>query len=536
MLSGGLDLIDRHGLQGWVRQLDEPDAPVSLLIKIDGAVKARILANYHRVDLEEAGIGDGRFGFALKLEDVSAFEPHTVEIVREADGSPLPGTPRLIPAAPELTDALQDHLVELLSHADSAPDLIHWATFLANQADRMLQRRADIVSDKPHRTAPREFRVRWTGQGPAPDADPAPRALIIDDRLPVANRDAGSQAILSHIRSLQRLGFNVTVAPSDMRGGDAVSSLQADGVTCCSLPWCASVEEVLRRENSGYALVYVHRVANTRYLSLIRHHQPRARIVYNVADLHHLRLARQAEVEERPELLEVSRRTRAVELGAARFVDSVITHSSFERDVIVKELPQARVHVVPWAVQPRPVQTSWDARRGLAFVGSYDHPPNLDAAWWLIQDVMPLVRAGNPAIECYLAGSGMPDALMAAVSPGIRPLGYISDLSGLFETVRLTVAPLNYGAGLKGKVLDSLAAGLPCACTPVAAEGTGFPAILQAMVGETAAALAAIILRLHDDPFFNADCSAAGLAYVTATLSDAQVDSALREAVGMRAA
>ena len=532
-LSGGIDLLDRHGVQGWVQETDDPDNPVSLVIRVDGREAARTLANLYRADLEKAGIGTGRYGFALKLEAVSPFEPHTIEIVREEDDAPLSGTPCSIPASPGLDEALQDHLVTLLSHADSEATLTRWAVFLAGQADRMLQRRADIASNKPHPTVPREFRVRWSGRGPAPNPDPAPRALVIDETVPVENRDAGSRAILSHMRSLQRLGFKVSFVPSDTRGGEGAAALEAMGVTCCCTPWCASVEEVLRRESNGYTLVYIHRGTNTRYLSLIRHYLPRARLVYSVADLHHLRLARQAAVEERPELLEASRRVRAVELSAARFVESVITHSTFEQAAILKELPGARVHVVPWSVPPRPVTTPWAERRGLAFIGSYAHPPNLDAAWWLIQDVMPLVRARNPAIECILAGSNMPEALQAAVAPGIRPVGFVADLHALFSQIRLTAAPLTFGAGLKGKVLDSLAAGIPCACTPLAAEGMDLPALLQATVGDGAAALADIILRLHDDEPFNAACRAAGLEFIASAMTDACVDAAMRPAVGL---
>ena len=532
-LTGGIDLLDRNGLQGWVQDAADPDNPVSLLIKVDGAVVLRTLANLYRSDLENAGIGTGRYGFALKLESLTPFQPHTLEIEREEDGAALPGTPRTIPASPDLTDELQDHLVALLSHAESDGTLKHWAAFLAGQADRLLQRRADAASNKPSPTAPREFRVRWSGRGPAPDPGPAPRALVIDETLPSPERDAGSRAILSHIGSLQRLGFAVTFAPSDMKGGDAAAELEAAAVVCCCAPWCASIEEVLRRDNGGFALIYIHRGTNTRYLSLVRHHQPRARILYSVADLHHVRLARQAEVEGRPELMDAARRVRAAELGAARFVDSVITHSTFEQALILKDVPGAKVHVVPWSVPPRPTPAPFQARSGIAFIGSYGHPPNLDAAWWLIQEVMPLVRAKNPAITCTLAGSGMPDGLLAAVAPGIRPVGYVDDLRVLLDSIRLTAAPLTFGAGVKGKVLDSWAAGVPCACTPVAAEGLALPAVLAEAIGSGAEGLANVIVRLHDDAAFNGACREAGLAYVAENLSDAKVDAGMRAAAGM---
>jgi glycosyltransferase involved in cell wall biosynthesis len=532
-LTGGIDLLDRHGVQGWVYDPEQPDQPVALAVRVDGQVVARTLANLYRSDLEKAGYGSGRFGFALKLEGLSPLKPHGIEIVREEDGVGLPGTPRLLPASPDLSETLQDSLVEALSHAETEESLKHWTAFLAVQVDRLLQRRADKASNKPSAAVPREFRVRWTGRGPAPQAEPAPRALVIDETVPDENRDAGSRAIISHIRSLRRLGFGVTFVPSDMRAGDA-AALQAEGVEFCGNPWCASVEEVLRRQGQSFAVVYIHRGSNTRYIPLIRHYQPRARLVYSVADLHFIRLARQAEVEERPELIDASRRFRAAELGAARVSDAVLTHSSYEAEILSQELPAGRVHTVPWSVPVKPVQTPWEQRSGIAFVGSYAHPPNLDAAWWLVQDIMPIVRSHNPQIECFLAGSGMPDALREAVAPGIRPMGFVDDIHNLYERIRLTVAPLNFGAGLKGKLLDSLACGLPCACTPVAAEGTNLPESLQGMTGKDAPAIAEAILRLHDDEAFNASCSAAGIAYIQERNCDEQVDASLRAALGLR--
>ena len=290
----------------------------------------------------------------------------------------------------------------------------------------------------------------------------------------------------------------------------------------------------MRREAGGFALIYLHRGGNARYLPLIRHYQPRARVIYSVADLHHLRLARQAEVEQRPELVEASKRVRAAELSAARFVDVVITHSSFEAALLERDLPGARIHTIPWSIPPRPTAVPWSDRRGLAFIGSYGHAPNADAAWWLVQDIMPLVRAEDPSIECMLVGSNMPDTLKAVASPGIISVGQVEDLPGLFDRIRLTAAPLAFGAGLKGKVLESLAAGVPCACSPVAAEGMELPDSLLSMVGADAAGLAAQILRLHNDEAYNEACRAAGLAFVAEALSEERLDALMREAIGLR--
>ena len=312
-----------------------------------------------------------------------------------------------------------------------------------------------------------------------------------------------------------------------------MAALETAGIACCCRPLYGSVEEVLQREAAGFQLVYIHRATN---VPLVRHYQPKAYVIYSVADLHHVRLARQAAAEQRPELTEASQRARSVELSAARAADCVITHSEVERALLAAAVPGARIFTVPWAVPCQPGAAPFDKRHGVAFIGSYGHPPNLDAAWWLVQDVMPLVRARDPAITCILAGSSMPDGLRAVVSPGVQAIGFVDQLAGLLDQVRLTVAPLNFGAGIKGKVLDSLAAGIPCACTPIAAEGLDLPPPLDAMVGANAAHLAEVILRLHGDARLNQACREAGLAYIASRQSEARVDELMRDALWKRAA
>ena len=99
---------------------------------------------------------------------------------------------------------------------------------------------------------------------------------------------------------------------------------------------------------------------------------------------------------------------------------------------------------------------------------------------------MPLVRQTNPAITCLLVGADMPDPVRRLAGPGVEVVGRVGDLGEqVFDRVRLTVAPLRFGAGVKGKVLDSFAAGVPCVMSEVAAEGLVLSPVLRALVGET---------------------------------------------------
>jgi glycosyltransferase involved in cell wall biosynthesis len=352
------------------------------------------------------------------------------------------------------------------------------------------------------------------------------------------DRDAGSNAIISHMLSLQRLGYEVVFAPVlEMRDASpAAPSLASLGIICCRAPYYTSVEDVLAGQAGEFDLIYLHRVQNaTKYGELARTYCPKARLIYSVADLYHIRIARQAQVEDRPELDALSQRTKRAEFLAAAAADAVITHSTFEFIELSKHIPAAKIHVIPWSIQPRPVETPFSQRSGLAFIGGYSHQPNLDAAYWLISEIMPRVRKYDPTIKCLLVGSNMPDSLRQLCHDGVEAVGHVEDLASIFARIRLTVAPLTFGAGVKGKVLESLAAGIPCVCTSIAAEGIALPAPLQAFVANDADKIAASIQRLHSDEAANNECQKTGLEFIATSFSSDRIDALIKKAIGPKA-
>src|SRR5205823_7396132 len=120
-------------------------------------------------------------------------------------------------------------------------------------------------------------------------------------------------------------------------------------------------------------------------------------------------------------------------------------------------------------------------------------------AKWAAQTLMPSLRKELPGIELLLVGSHMPAEVSALAEKDIVPLGYVPSLDNVFDRVALTIAPLRYGAGLKGKVLESMAAGVPCVMTTVAAEGVDLPPELQSLIADDPAALSQRIARLCRD-------------------------------------
>ena len=523
-MLGRVDRAERGRLHGWAFDAAFPDAPVALLILANDVLVERVVANRHRVDVEQAGIGHGRCGFSVVLDPpLLPTRSWLVRVVSELDGTELPGSPVRLPASTEFDAEMEAAVASALTDATTEQEIERRVAFVSSLWDRLLQVRADRRSDRPVRDAVAE-RLRPAGVL-------ARRALVIDNHgMPEPNRDGGSTALLSHMRALQRLGYHVTFAAGQMLEEPAAPFLRRAGFGLCHAPWFGSVEEALRREADSFDLVYLHRIGTAfDYARLVRRYQPRAWVVYSVADLHHLRLARQAVVEQRPELMAEAHRVKAQELDAARAADAVIVHSSAEAALMCSAVPEVRVHTVAWAVPARPVTTPWGERGGAAFVGNFRHAPNVSAAMFLARAIAPAVQARNPAVTFDLVGAEQSREL-AAACPGLQLAGHVPDLRSVLDGVRLTVAPLRFGAGLKAKVMDSLAAGVPCVCLPAAAEGFDFPAELRGLVAPDADAAVEAILRLHDDEEYSRAMSEAGLAYARDRFSEGALDDALRQA------
>ena len=332
-----------------------------------------------------------------------------------------------------------------------------------------------------------------------------PLALVIDEAAPDAARDAGSVALLSHMAALHRLGLSVMFAT------------------------LAQADEAIAATAGRVRVAWLHRLRPMALLAPdIRARNPGVHVVWSVADLAHLRAQREALVlgGVAPRGLE------AAELAAARAADAVVTHSPFEAALLERLRPRPRAHWVPWSVPRRPSATPFADRAGVAFLGSYGHAPNLDAARLLLDGVMPLVWRSAP-VACVLAGSGAPPWLRrrAADDERVRLLDPLPDTAALWRQVRVSAAPLRFGAGIKGKVLDSLAAGVPCVCSPIAAEGLDLP---QSLHVADIPAMAAAVLRLHADEAANAAAAGAGLAMLAARHTEAVVDRAMSWALAPR--
>jgi len=326
-----------------------------------------------------------------------------------------------------------------------------------------------------------------------------PHVLVIDHRVPMPDHDAGSLRMWRLVETLLDLGCRVTFAPDDMCAHEPYTSeLQALGVDVLH-GGATSIAGELAILGDDIQLAIVSRpYVAARYTHCLREHAPRATIAYDTVDLHYVRERRRAELGETHAEAK-SETMRQLELGLVRGSDVTIVVSEEEREQLQEEAPGSRVIVVPVVNEIAERVPPAAGRRGVLFVGGFEHPPNADAVLQLVREVMPLVWKRLGDVPVTIAGSKPTDEVKALASEHVDIAGWVEDLQPLLNRSRLLAAPLRFGAGMKGKITQSLGAGLPVVTTPTGAEGLGVEDGRELLVAETAADLAERIVRLHGD-------------------------------------
>jgi len=351
------------------------------------------------------------------------------------------------------------------------------------------------------------FAGRWRPTFRSHDADPdraaVARALVVDQRTPRPDRDAGSAAICQEMRMLQTLGWKLAFASADMsRDGGYSDALERAGVELAHAPFHPTLPQLIAARGREFDLFYLHRWSSAAGLiPLIRAHAPHARVAVNCADVHFLREMRAARARRSDEDFAAALATRTAELAVLAQADAVLSYSDVERGVLEALLPaDARVLALPF-VGPDPVAAPVPLaeRRDLAFLGSYDHPPNRDAVRVFLSDVWPALRERFPELRLRIAGSGFERFRPDLPDERVDLLGHVPDALAFLGSARVAVAPLVAGAGVKGKLVDALAAATPSVATPVAAEGLGLGADPAVRVARTADEWVAALSELLTD-------------------------------------
>lgn len=351
------------------------------------------------------------------------------------------------------------------------------------------------------------------------------RALIVDITTPMPDKDSGSIDTLQYIRMMQALGYKVLFCPHDLRhAGHYTEALQRLGVECLYRPFTTSLSRYLKKYGAYYNLIMLERAHYAgQYIGMVRHYCQNAHVLFNTVDLHFVRLERQAQIEQSVELARQARRTKILEHAVMQQSDATILISESERDIIQCEWPDIRVAVIPFAREIYGTAVPFHQRHDIVFIGSFLHDPNIDAVQYFVTSIWPLIRRELPELNFYIIGSNVPEHIANfAQIAGVLVKGFVEDIAPIFNHCRLSVAPLRYGAGIKGKIGTSLSYGVPCVATRVAVEGMSLVDRQDAMIANDPETFAAAVIEAYQDESLWNHLSKHGLELMERNYSYAQ--------------
>ena len=365
------------------------------------------------------------------------------------------------------------------------------------------------------------------------------RILVFDERTPTPDQDSGSASAFAFMRVLARAGFNVTfVAAAWGEDPRYIRMLNRAGIKTAVEFDGHRLDAALDTygPNTDVMLLYRASLA-THLIDHARRAAPKARIVFHPVDLHFLRMRRAAELTGDRAQGEQAEAMRVRELDLIARADAAIVVSSHEAELLADLVPGALVHHVP-ILRPTPTPSGlpgWrhvrrllgaryrgpQGRRDILFIGGFDHAPNVDAVLWFVREVWPRVLARGFGDTFIIAGSAMPQAITALASERIEIRGHVPELAPLFGACRMSIAPLRYGGGIKGKIVSSLSYGVPVVATSIAAEGMGLRHGDDILIADDPDDIAERIAALYGDADLWTRLAANGYAAFTEKFSEA---------------
>lgn len=381
------------------------------------------------------------------------------------------------------------------------------------------------LSRQPPAGTPVERAMRWHSRG---------RVLVVDAMTPEPARDSGSLRLCAILRLIDEQGWNTCFLPDDGRASsEEVAALGALGCEVLARPQTPALPHWLKRHGRElHAVILCRHTVAGQYADLVRQHAPQATLIFDTVDLHFLREQRAAELSSNAALARQAEASRRGELALIEQSDVTFVVSSHEQALLARMLPKARVELLSNIHEVHGCRRSHGERRDLVFIGGFGHPPNSDAIRWIASEILPRLREALPNIRVHVLGD-LPNPLPRELATaGLELHGRVDDLGPWLESCLASLAPLRFGAGVKGKINMAMSYGVPVVATSMAVEGMQLSDGVDVLVADDAATFVAAARKLHEDGALWQRLSVNGLGNVQEHFSAAAAAATLHRVLG----
>ena len=324
--------------------------------------------------------------------------------------------------------------------------------------------------------------------------------LVIDHHLPMPDRDSGSLRMFQILKILHRLGHRVTFLPDNLADMPPYTcELQKRGIQVVHYPYVKRVRDYLISHGAIFDVVVLSRCDFARkHVADVRMHAPQSRIIFDTVDLHYLREQREAQLTQDPDVRRKAQERQLLEDDLIKEADETWVVSPIEQQMLQENWPNKSIQLVSNIVDVTGPVLPFALRRDWLFIGGFQHKPNVDAVLFFVKEIYPLVRDRLPDTKFYIIGDKAPPEIVALASDRIIMAGLQRNVRSFFDSVRLSVAPLRFGAGIKGKINQSMAFGVPVVATSIAVEGMNLADHEQVLVADEPEDFARALIELYE--------------------------------------
>jgi len=316
----------------------------------------------------------------------------------------------------------------------------------------------------------------------------------------MSDKDAGSVRMFHILNILHQLGHRVTFIPDNLANippyGD---ELQKRGIEIIYHPYFKKVRDYLISYGPEFDAVVLSRCDFARkHIADTRLYAPRSRIIFDTVDLHFVRTDREAQITSNPETREEARQQEELEYDLIDQADETWVVSSVEQKLLREARPDKSIEIVSTIVEVPGSKTPFALRRDLLFIGGFQHRPNIGAVLFFVKDIYPLVSEHLRDAKFYIIGDKAPPEVAALATERIVVAGLQRDVRPFFDSIKLSVAPLRFGAGVKGKINQSMAFGVPVVATSLAIEGMDLQDREDVLVADEPKEFARTLIELYE--------------------------------------
>ena len=307
------------------------------------------------------------------------------------------------------------------------------------------------------------------------------KLLIIGHTYPEPTTTAAGRRMMQLMQMFDEEGYEITMATTASKS-EYSADLEALGIQIASIELNAPSFDVFISELNPNVVLFDRYISEEQFGWRVAEQCPNALRILDTEDLHFLRKARQEAFKNEGEAGEVSLLTDTAkrELASIYRSDLSLLISEVEMDLLYTrfKLPRELLYYLPFleeaiSEEQKNALPKFEKRHHFMTIGNFQHAPNLDAVMYLKKELWPGIKKQLPLAELHIYGAYAPQQILELHNEqeGFLIKGWAKDVDEVMQQAKICLAPLRFGAGLKGKLIDAMRNGTPSVTTRIGAEG-----------------------------------------------------------------